>query len=164
MAFSSEYHLLDIFFINATLIATIWPGFFVIAPFFSYVKSILLAKAVVSLLLWKNVRPMKAQCSIKKALSQMKTDNWDPTVRESKGQDWSRETQHTHILPTALFLSLHPFSVHPWILSFKYFALFLSLFLFSLHFWCPFLLHFSLLHSSSLPLSPSPKHLVLFCL
>lgn len=89
--------------------------FFITAPFFPYqIKSLLLAKTIISPLLLKNMWPITVLRSIKKPLCQRKADNFDPAVREIKGQDWCRGMQNTHFLPTALLLlSSRPLSLHP---------------------------------------------------
>lgn len=106
---------------------------FIMAPFFSYhVKSLLPVKSIISVLILKNMWPVTALCSIKKGLSQKKADNFDPAVREMKGQDRCRGMQNTRFLPTALLLSLYSFSLNSWILPFDYSAVFESAF--SFHF------------------------------
>lgn len=145
--------------------------FFNTAPFFSYhVKSILFAKTIISVLLLKNMSPITTECSIKKALSQRNTDNFDPAVKEIKGQGRCRGTQNVRFLPTASLLPLYPLSLHPWILPFNYSAIIFVPFslLFLLAFSITFCALFCFPSVSSLPssrlLSFFPLCLVLFCL
>lgn len=97
-------------------------------------------------MLLKNLWPITALCSIKKALSQRNADNFDPAVREIKGQDRCRGMQNTRFLPTALLPFLRCFFFSSLDTSFtQFYTLFVVFCLLLLPFCLPALafVHFS---------------------
>ena len=104
--------------VNVTLIATIWPVFHYGFILLLSCKKPPAYKDHRQCVAFKEYVAITALCSIKKALSQRNADNFDPAVRKIKGQDRCRGMQNTRFLPAALFLSLYPSSLQPWILPF----------------------------------------------